>query len=240
MMSFGNYGYHIRPDVWKEKIDRSHPFIQNVHSRFRISKYNQVSKPLVIGKVHDTRKFSFAKNELSGLSVFNCPIKVPGSNEYSIPKELDQFTETIKTIISFEHAINPFTIQYFAHLTIRQARVERNQFHGTFGACFTNGLPLINAKYNRPVARSYSIYDRVPDKFYCQSFNIKEPTVMEFSSQLDESTAVCYDPYSIVAHDVYTICKETTVDFPFYRTFFRLMFNTEKRIGFDRNPMVEN
>ena len=244
--------YFISAKPYKDFIDRDHPVVQNIHSRFDLAKLEATKKPLVIGTVYDTAKFSLPNNFPDGLCVIDLPIKTSMGPVYRIPKELDQFSETISRIVSFEHCANPYNVQYYAYLTIIQSVVHTGKFQRTDGSIFVDGLhPKM---YKRPIARSYTIYDRIPDVFYCQKFDLsgvnwlhecKEenhkvnttyyglygdtgilPTMLD--KQAVKETAVDFERYSIIANDIYSVCRETTADYPFFRTFFKLTFDSVK------------
>jgi hypothetical protein len=245
--------YYIRPGPHKEPFDSKHPIIQNVHSRFDLSGFEKIHRPLVIGQVYDTAKFSYPNNFPDGLCVIDLPIKTAMGAVYRIPKELDQFSETIRRIVSFEHAINAYNGQCYAYLTVLQGIVHSGKFQRTDGSCFVDGLRAEMIK--RPIARSYTIYDRVPDVFYCQKFDVSGvkwvheckgadqkigiryhglfgdvgtfPALL--NEQAVEETAIDFERYSIIANDIYSVCRETTVDYPVFRTFFKLTFDTVKK-----------
>lgn len=245
----GNYGYHIRPRDWREKVDKTHPVVSEAHSRFDVAKFAETKKPLVIGEVYDTKKFSTPHKFPTGLNIIDSQIKVTYGSVYYIPKELDQFSETIARIVSFEHTINPYHAQYYAYLTVIQGMVEANKTQRAdihLGHCFIDHAKHLGHKMDkRPITRSYVIYDRVPDIFYCQKWKLSGKSPLDPSQhsvyadrgifshyiedQVSEEAAIVFDRYSIIAHDIYAVCRETTVDYPVFRTYFKLTFDTFKR-----------
>lgn len=221
------YGYSIGVKRWNGEIPRSNFIVKTAHSQFDKALFSVPHLPLVIGEVDDRVKFSYAENTIGGIRVNNCPIKLPGSNDYRVPRAFDQFDEVLAKIVAFEHAINEYSTQYYAYLTVDQSSIAANQYHFINGAQ-PSGFQGIFPIAKRPIVRHYFVYDRVPQRFYCQAFSAKDDGFWLLPGQAKEECAVEMQPYLIIAANDYSIHKATTVNYPFYRTLLRLTFTTVK------------
>lgn len=236
------YGYSIGIRKWREPIDTEHFILRTVNTKFDKENFRVVHSPLVIGEVYDTEKFS----DIRDLRVLDMPIKFPGKNEYRIPRELNQFDEVIAKIASHEHAINPNIEEFFAYLTVDQMYVEANEYQRKPG-CHVDGFQGARINPKRLINRSYIVYDRVPTVFYGQAFETehldeaKHDFFLSFDEQAEESAEMRFDPYSIVLMNAYTVHRSDKVNYPIYRTFFRLSYDTIKfdRFGNTHNPMFD-
>jgi hypothetical protein len=237
-----DYGFSIGIRKWREPIDTEHFIIKTVASTFDKENFRVVHSPLVIGEVYNTDKFSDARH----LRVLDCPIKFPGSNEYRIPRELNQFDEVIAKCAAHEHAINPNIEQFYAYITIDQMYVEANEYQRKPG-CHVDGFQGARINPKRLINRSYIVYDRVPPVFYGQSFETehldeaKNDFFLSFDEQAEESAEMRFDPYSIILMNAYSVHKSDRVSYPIYRTFFRLSYDVNKfdRFGNTHNPMFD-
>lgn len=245
--TLGSIGYSIGIRDWKKPIDRSDFVVESVQSTFDIAKYAIAHKPIIIDEVSDTERFSFVSDWPTGLKILDCPIKFPGSAEYRIPRELLQFDELIAKIASFEHSINPFTTQYYAYLTVDQGVIYKGKAHRARGKIRANGFQGARIHPKRPIARSYIAYDRVPQRFYCQSFKTaglkesRDDFFAVFDRQADDRNGMEPDRYSIIACNAYSLHRDTYLPYDCFRTYFRLTFDTIKydRLGNTVNPMFD-
>ena len=242
LTTLSDYGYSIGLRKWRGHIDQDHFIHKSVNTIFNKENYGIIHSPIVIDEVYNEDKFSDIRN----FRILDCPIKFPGSNEYKIPRELHQFDEVIAKIASYEHTINPNIDQFYAYLTIDQMYVEANKYHRNPG-CRVNGFQ--GAKHNpkRLINRSYTIYDRVPTIHYAQKFETehldeaKHNFFLSFDEQAEEKNELRFDPYSIILTNSYSVYKNDKVDYPIYRTFFRLSYdvNIFNRFGNTHNPMFD-
>jgi hypothetical protein len=242
LTELSSYGYSIGIRKWREPIDTEHFIIKTVNSTFDKENYRVIHSPIVIGEVYNTEKFS----DIRHLRVLDCPIKFPGSNEYRIPRELNQFDEVIAKCAAHEHAINPNIDQFYAYITIDQMYIEANDYHRKSG-CHVDGFQGSRIKPKRLINRSYIAYDRVPTVFYGQSFETehldeaRHNFFQSFDEQAQESAELRFDPYSIVLMNAYSVHKSDKVNYPIYRTFFRLSYDVNRfdRFGNTHNPMFD-
>lgn len=240
LTELNSYGFGIGVRRWRDEYDKRHFIIKTVHGLFDKKMYEFQHTPIVISDVFNTEKFSRRSN----LRVLDMPIKFPGSSEYRLPKELNQFDEAIAKIVSFEHTINPHIDQYYAYLTIDQGDIAVNTFQRRPGM-HVDGFQGARVKNKRPINRSYIIYDNTPTVFYPQSFRtdyLNEETdnfFEAFDEQADEESAITFDPYSIILMNAYTVHRANKVYTPVYRTFLRVSFDTLMfdRFGNTHNPM---
>jgi len=235
-------GYGIGIRKWREPIDTDHFIVKTVISKFDKENFLTPHFPIVIGEVYDTEKFSNVRN----LRVLDCPIKFPGSNEYRVPHELDQFDDVIAKAASHEHAINPNIDQFYAYLTVDQKYVEADNFQRKPG-CHVDGFQGLRINPKRLINRSYIAYDRVPTVFYGQSFETehldeaKHDFFLSFDEQAKEEAEMRFDPYSIILMNAYSVHRSDKVTYPIYRTFFRLSYDVNRfdRFGNTHNPMFD-
>lgn len=236
------YGYSIGLSKWREPIDTNDFIIKTVNSTFNKENFSTPHCPIVIGEILNKEKFS----DIRHLRVLDCPIKFPGSNEYRIPTELNQFDDVIAKVASYEHAINPNIDQFYAYLTIDQMYVDENSYHRKPG-CHCDGFQGARVNPKRLVNRSYIAYDRVPTVFYNQAFETehldeaKHDFFSSFDDQANQSAELRYDPYCLLLTGAYTVHRSDKVDYPIYRTFFRLLYDVRvfDRFGNTHNPMFD-
>lgn len=242
LTTLGSYGFGIGVRPWRLPFDAKHFVIKTIHSKFDKELYSFPHTPILIDEVYDREKFS-RKN---ALRVLDMPIKFAGSNEYRVPKELQQFDELIAKIVSFEHTVNPYVSDYYAYLTVDQSTVAENSFQRNPG-CHVDGFQGARIKEKRPVNRSYIVYDATPTIFYPQSFktdHLNEATdnfFFSFEEQSDETSAIHFLPYQILLMNAYTVHKSAISNHDTHRTFFRLSFDTMifDRFGNTKNPMFD-
>lgn len=243
------YGFSVGVRKWRKPIDKDHFIIKTVHSAFDTNNFGVAHTPIVVDEIGDRKKFSKISHffEGKGVRVLDCPIKFPGSSEYRIPKELGQFDEVIAKAVAFEHAINPHVVQqYYAYVTVDQGYVKANEYQRTPG-CHVDGFQGARISPKRPINRSYIAYDRVPTVFYPQSFktahlDMRRHNFFEsFDEQADPTAGVVYDRYSLLVMNSYTVHRSSSVEYPVFRTFFRLSFdvNMFDRYGNTHNPLFE-
>lgn len=240
----GYYAYTVGIRQWREQYDKDHFIIKTVNKCFDKHMFDVPHTPLVIGDIQSKCKFSGFLTG-TGIRVLDMPIKMAGSSEYKIPRELHQFDEIIAKIVSFEHHINSHVgEQYYAYLTIDQGHVPANTYQRRPG-CHVDGFQGARINPKRPINRSYIAYDNTSPVFYAQKFmtdHLDERTDDFFSSfdeQSNEVYAMTFDPYQIILTNAYTVHKASLTDTRTPRTFFRLSYDTIKydRFGNTHNPL---
>jgi len=239
LTELGAYGFSVGVRQWRREYDKNHFIVKTVGLPFQKNLFYFPHTPIVIDDIY---AYKFSRH--SDIRVLDMPIKFAGSNDYKLPKELNQFDEVIAKAISFEHEINPGVKDYYAYLTIDQGNVPAGK-HQRKPGCHVNGFQGARHRVKRPVCRSYLAYDRIPPVFYPQYFatyHLNEDLhnfFLSFEEQSDPIAAVTYDPYQIICTTAYTVHKSDTADTPLYRTFFRLTYDTiiYDRIGNTHNPL---
>jgi hypothetical protein len=242
LTKLNSYGFSVGIRQWRKSLDEDHFILSSVKSVFDKSKYDVAHKPIVVDGISFAEKFSHAND----IRVLECPIKFAGRNEYRIPRELIQFEEAIAKSVAFEHAINPSVIDYYAYITIDQGYVKENVCQRSIG-CRVNGFQGAKVNPKLPVARSYVAYDRVPMKFYNQGFqtdhldDAKHNFFFSFDEQRKKEAEHSFERYNILLTNAYTVYRNTTVDYPVYRTFFRLTYDVRRyeRFGNTHNPLYD-
>lgn len=233
-------GYHVGIRPWKGKYDKEHFIIKTVGDTYSEDDFSFPHTPIVIDEVFDHRKFS-ANNSIR---VLDMPIKLPKSNDYCIPKILNQFDEVISKIVSFESHINPNTDLYYAYITVDQCNVSAGKTQRRPG-CHCNGLQT--GIYRRPISRSYVICDSIPDIYYAQGFDtsyLDESTdnfFLAFDDQAAPRHAITFNPYSILLTNSFTVNKADVSNKTVHRTYLRITFDLKmyNRLGNTHNPQLD-
>lgn len=242
LTELGSNGFSVGIRRWKKPIDKDHPIISSVGSIFNASNYSIAHTPIIVDGISFGDKFS----EANDTRILDCPIKFPGRNEYRIPKALSSFDEAIAKAVSFEHAINPNVNDYYAYITVDQGYINAYECQRSIG-CRANGFQGANINPKLPIARSYIAYDRVPPKFYHQGFTTdhldeaKHNFFFSFDEQARAEAARTIERYNIVLTHAYTVYRNTAVDYPTYRTFFRLTYDVRQydRFGNTHNNLFD-
>jgi hypothetical protein len=235
------YGFSVGVRQWKQPLPKDHFILKTVGVDFDKALFAFPHTPILIDDVSNRDKFS----RQSDLRVLDCPIKFRGSPEYNIPKELMQFDEVLSKCISYEHAINPNVLEYYAYITVDQGVIEAGKSQRNAG-CQCDGFQGASVgKHKRPVSRTYIAYDCASPLFYGQPFQTahldeaRHDFYSSFDEQSDKTLEMLFPIYSILLTGAYTVHKETPMEATGYRTFFRLHYDTRifDRLGNTHNPL---
>jgi len=229
----------VNPQIVSESPE--HPIIQNVHTIWDLQKFVVPRRPIIAGLVEDRSSFR-AKDALRTLDL---PIKFPGT-EYRLPLELGQFEETLETMISFEHAINPYADEYYAYVTVDQGMVQQGGMQRK-GGCHVDGFQGARVQPKTYINRSYVVADMVPTVFYCQPFHTEHldeeahDFFLDFDRQAQEDCVHRPEPFQIALMDVYTVHRSDWASEAGFRTFLRLSYDVAifDRLGNAHNPLFD-
>jgi hypothetical protein len=182
------------------------------------------------------------------LRVLDMCVSVSGSNEYYLPKELEQFSDVIQQMIDIEHTINPLNANnYWAYVTVDQMAVEPSQTQRRRG-CHIDGMegPRIQPKVLP--GHSYLICDKLPPVFYTQGFTtltkdidvLKDNIYDYFEENAREEETMIPNPYEIYMFTAYCVHRSDIAQQYTDRTVLRLYYACREfdRLGNTYNPVL--
>jgi hypothetical protein len=229
--------------------DAKHPIMQSLNQPFNLEQFYTPRQPLSLGKIATQDLPEFTRPGVQ--RVLDMPIKFPGSEQYRLPRALEQFATVIGRIATFEHVINPQADDYFAYLTVDKGFVQQNNLQRE-APCHVDGFQ--GARWNPKVAgnHTYTVSDTLPTAYYIQPFDFAglDPAVHNFFWEMNAQVADTRSAYKwqpqeaeITLMDCYSVHRGVKAPNTTRRTWLRLSFEHKSRI-FDRlgnahNPLFD-
>lgn len=195
-----------------------------------------------IEKIDDVKTFA----EFKGIRCLDMPIKMAGSKEYRVPKELEQFLESISKMIAFETAHNENVIDFYAYLTIDQSETNGRETHREAGL-HVDGFQGKRIDPKVECDRSYISFDCDCPSFWNQSFETVEymneetqNVFHEFDKTKHYSSEIKCLPFNIYFMDCYAVHSANKAENT-KRTFCRLSFSVRQfdRLGNSHNHLFD-
>jgi hypothetical protein len=207
--------------------------------------FKNVNLPMQVGQLntHEQHYFSYPND----LRVLDMPIKLAGSNQYKIPKEISQFLSIISKAACYEHAMNEKIEDYFCYITLDQKLVTKDT-DTRKGGIHVDGFQGARIPQPLMLDHSYIIYDKFPTIFYNQEFEVLpgwDKTCHNyfegFQEQAKKECQVTYSPYEILLINGYCLHEAPKAPTQEYRTFFRMSYTVREfdRLGNAHNPLFD-
>lgn len=218
-----------------------------------IENFNQQNLPAILGSLN--LRF-FSKREDQYLLFMDMPIRMPGLGKgWRIPKELEQFRETIEKCVYFERLVNPNLDQCYVYLTVDQRPVLPGQSQrrtGYHSDSYINSETRLKSKEQtvQETDSIYLAYDCLPTEFCAGPFpfgdlnpNDTEAVLKHFEQIGATLPATTYPSHTLLRmgpeciHRVGFNTSKNTVN----RTFFKLTFSKQvfNRQGNEHNGLFD-
>ncbi len=205
----------------------------NVHLHMQdwnVGEFDQPHLPVVIGPLKDKAGFSKQK----GIRLLDMAVRMPGQG-WAIPKELEQFKESIQMAWNHERAINPDIDNYYVYVTVDQKLVQPNKTQRRPGYHSDAFETSETTDEHSKVDNTYIVYDAIPTLFQPGPFPLKgkvdpedcEAVLKYFDKKSEGKPPITYPPHTMVKltpYDIHTpAVNETgkTVE----RTFIKISFS---------------
>ena len=205
----------------------------NVHLHMQdwnVGEFDKPHLPVVIGEIEDKEGFS----QQRGIRILDMAIRMPEQG-WAIPKELEQFRESIQKAWDHERMINPDIDQYYVYITVDQKLVLPNKTQRRAGyhsdAFETSETTTEHAK----VDNTYLVYDAIPTLFQSGPFPLKgkvdpedcDAVLKYFDAKSEGHPPVTYPPHTMVKltpYDIHTPAVNTSGE-DIKRTFIKISFS---------------
>ena len=230
---------------------RDEPVIRGIHSIWDLDAFTRPRRPVSLGTLDASELATFARP--GATRILDMPIKLPGCDEYRVPRALAQFAGTIQRIVDFEHAVNPHHADYHAYLTIDQRWVEAGTLHRE-APCHVDGFQGSRWSPKCRTNHTYTVSDRLPTAYYVQPFDFTgldervHDYFWEMNAQVaDTNEAHRWQPAEaeLTIMDCYCVHRgvENESSSRVFRTWLRLSYEERRRV-FDRlgnahNPLFD-
>lgn len=235
------------PDPWlPDGVDMASQVRLDLNKPFNLARFMQPRLPMRLGKLNPLYRRTFTKP--GAPRVLDMPVKMPGSLEYRIPRELVQFFPAIKRIASNEAALNPHRHRdYYAYLTIdqrvvqpgsqlREAPVHVDGFQGA------RWRPKVEGNH------TYTVSDCLPTWFYPYPFDFSKLDIERHDffwamnywvAERNSEGRWQADPWEVTLMDCYCVHRGMETDLPVLRTWLRLSYEVRifDRLGNAHNPL---
>ncbi len=215
--------------------------IADLHSVWDIRQFRHARHPIKVGETPDQHVFNRPV-----IRILDMPIKLAGSNDYRLPRELIPFLRTIQMIIDHEHSVltGDQLLAYNAYLTIDQSDVKAGVIQRKPGA-HVDGFQGARIYPKTIINHSYIVSNGAPTIFYPQPFDCSHvdervhDCFLEMDAQSDESRAMQVEPNTVYLMDAYTVHRAAIATHHFFRTFLRISYDVKPfdRLGNAINPL---
>lgn len=204
-----------------------HPFYTWHNKSFSKERYIYSSVPVHIGE------FKIAYTDVDILNVLRCPIKVTGSREIYLPKELLYLKNFIEMCCIYETSFNDRFDDLFAHITVDYKQVKAGETQRVEG-WHVDGFQGAKFPIKHEIEHSY-LWASVEGTEYCvQPFFIshiddsKYLIFKEFEKQAREENVIKALDENIYIIDPYMIHRSPRVHENMSRLIIRLTFEYQK------------
>ena len=232
--TFGDQFFRLSPQ--KREYDPSlgrEIVVRSIGTKWDKAQFNgPPHTPVTIGKVRDPGMFG----KWDVPRCLHLPIKLSGS-DIRIPSEYAHFEQVIQDVLDFEVTHNKNMDDYFAYLTVDQARIPKANYQRVPGP-HVDGIPRDKANpESQPIDHSYLVTDAIPTLFYPQRFDMTAYDLNRhhffgiFRALSDETRTITVSPLDINLMDAYSVHTPAETHVDVNRTFIRIEFSV---LEFDR------
>lgn len=224
---------------WHPTVDAWNPLYRDITEPFNFHKYTCPRLPVSLGGIDVTLLKQCP-------SVLRVPIKLGGTDEIRLPKELASIKEPLVRLLQYDYHINPNFTKFFAHLTIDNSVVKPNTTQ-RFGGFHGDGLQGGKFKQKLVVEHSYIFTDNHPTEVALQPFfvaHINEDRYnifKEFDKQVKKDLIYHLRAGHVYLIDPYVVHASPTIKEETPRTFFRLTLTPSELLMPKNtvNPMLD-
>ncbi len=242
-------GIIFTPSPWlPEGIDETSKVRRDLNKPFDLDRFLDPRLPLRLGLVEPQNRARFMTP--GAPRTLDMPIKMPGSLEYRLPRELAQFAHVIRRLAANESALNPERhIDYYAYLTIDQALVQPGSqlreapvhVDGFQGARW---IPTVEGNH------TYTVANCLPTWYYPLAFDFSQLDIAKHDvfwamnywvAEAGSAGRWQSDPWEITLMDCYCAHRGMEATVPTKRTWLRLSYETRifDRLGNAHNPLFD-
>ena len=251
-LRFSGKGFLLEPHLVDIPQEHRHsPIVAQMHQPWNLENYQVPRSFLVVCDVPQTDRAFFGS---PCLTIPTMPIKIPDGDQFKIPSEFSQFKSTMQMIIDHQAGINSRWKEYYAYINVDQRSTEKGRSQrkpGTHvdGAQFDkDSNPYPNTCFPE---LEYTVSNALPTTFFpgqkidFSDMDTSAPDALaQFNrllvAQVDRSSAVAGDPYSVYFFDPYVPHEATVAQQATERTFFKMFFSQRRLVssGFNSVPLV--
>lgn len=166
------------------------------------------------------------------------PIRLAGTQEFSVPDEWSGLVPLLRQIVSVEQANNPHWRDYFTYMTVDCKHVEPQE-QQRHGGLHVDGFQGERHPVKHKITRNYVLTTNGGTRFYPQRFVVADPAVFNVFQGFDLQ-AESYDiaeENTVYFMDAYTVHESGIASRSGLRTFLRVTFDLKE---FDREGNTHN
>jgi hypothetical protein len=238
-------GYTLVPQEKVPIIEPDSPIYKSMHIPWNTMEFLNKRNSINIGETSEKEAFNIPR--INELHIYNMPIKIPGSLQYNIPKELEEFKQTLQMIINYQSTIKENILEDYCYITVDQSWVFPGDAQRKTGVHIDD---MQGPRYpvKLPPNQTYIVSNAIPTKIYSQSFNFYDFNPDEYDllpliqNQANEDNVFELIPFSINLYDSYTAHSSNInkTQHKIWRTLVRVEFTRKigDEISNTRNPLL--
>lgn len=216
--------FHVPEHRDVTRVNPTHPFYNYHDKLFNPSHFLNGLMPILLGRM------DFAPTFLVGTRILRTPIKVAGSRDVHIPKEVRAFTDFIKFCVMYELSFNAENfVDLYAIMTVHSKDIvvaERNTMR--ISGFHVDGLKGNKFPVDTKLRHSYLWTNNNPTEFCPQPYfvhtNSNHATTNEFDRQARVCNVVTPLDKTVVLFDQYMVHRSPVIPFDCTRMFMRISF----------------
>ncbi len=241
----------LRPNADAAPFDLSAdaPVLQDIHTPWDVRKHAIARHPVSLGVVAPEVRSAFVRPLPAWCRhVLDMPIQFPGT-DVRLPRALASVAPAVQRILDIEARVNPAFRDYYAYLSVHQARIEpgsrmrENPYH-------VDGFQGPRWERKHPVNHSYLLANTLPTVFYPVAFPLDhvdlnfDDIYAEFGQVIEgraDTPTWRAEDFDLVLMDAYCVHRGDVATVPVERTWLRVSWETRifDRLGNAHNPLFD-